>query len=120
MKDKENPMRASRMTVTFLACMLMTYACCELLDGINAQTPQAALLAGAALGIAYLILRPVLRLLTIPIGCLTLGLSNFAIDIGLLYLCSALVSGFAVDGILWAAGASLAINAVVLIAGGWK
>ena len=114
------PMRASRMTITFLACVLMMYACTELLDGVHAQAPENALLTGAMLGLAYLIMRPVLRLLTLPIGCLTLGISNFAIDVVLLMLCTDWIEGFTIDGIGWAAAASLCVNAVVLIAGGWK
>lgn len=117
---RSNPMRSSRMTITFLACMLMVYACTALLEGVHAGSPQDALWAGAVLGIAYLIIRPILRLLTLPVGCLTLGISNFVIDVALLMLCDGWIGGFAIDGIGWAAATSLCVNAVVLIAGGWK
>ena len=113
-------MRASRMTVTFLACVLMAYGCTMILDGVHAASAEDALFAGAVLGLAYLIIRPVLRLLTLPIGCLTLGLSNFVIDTALLMICDGWIEGFAIDGIGWAAAAALCVNAVVLIAGGWK
>lgn len=116
----KNPMRSSRMTVTFLACMLMPYACTVILDGVHADSVQEAVLTGAVLGIVYLAARPVLRLCTLPVGCLTLGLSNFAIDVLLLLLCDRWMPGFQIDGPGWAAAASVCINAVVLIAGGWK
>lgn len=118
--SRKNPLRASRMTVTFLACLLMTYACTILLDGVHAASFEDALWAGAVLGAAYLVIRPVLRLMTLPIGCLTLGLSNFVIDTALLMICDGWIDGFAIDGVGWAAGAAICINAVVLIAGGWK
>ncbi len=118
--SRENPLRASRMTVTFLACVLMTYGCTMLLDGVHAAQPNDALWTGAVLGLGYLVARPVLRLLTMPVGCLTLGLSNFVIDVALLMLCDSWIAGFQIDGVLWAAAASFVINAVVIIAGGWK
>ena len=120
MSRKDNPMRASRMTITFLACVLMAYACTMLFDGVHAASIEDAMFAGAVLGAAYLVIRPVLRLLTLPIGCLTLGISNFVIDIVLLMMCDGWIEGFAIDGIGWAAVSALCVNAVVLIAGGWK
>ena len=87
---------------------------------LNLEPAEDALFAGAVLGLAYLIIRPILRFLTLPIGCLTLGLSNFVIDTILLMVCDGWIEGFAIDGIGWAAAAALCVNAVVLIAGGWK
>lgn len=117
---RENPLRTSRATITFLACVLMTYACTVLLNGVHADSPQDALWAGAILGVGYLLVRPILRILTMPVGCLTLGLSNFVIDVALLLLCDTWIAGFAIDGILWAMVASLCINSVTWIAGGLK
>ena len=116
----ESPMRSSRMTMTFLACLLMPYACAQLLEGVHAESLQAALLVGAALGVAYLILRPLLRLLTLPIGCLTLGISNFVIDVAILYLLAGAVDGFTIESVVYAALAALLVDAVVLIVGGWR
>ena len=116
----KNPMRTSRMTVTFLACVLMVYACTVLLEGVHAGAPEQAIWAGAILGLAYLVVRPLVRLCTLPLGCLTLGLSNFVVDVVLLMLCDSWIEGFQIDGIGWAAAASACVNAVVLIAGGWK
>lgn len=118
--SRSNPMRTSRMTITFLACVLMVYASTTLLEGVHAAEPQDALWTGAVLGLAYLAARPVLRLLTLPIGCLTLGVSNFVIDVALLMLCDGWIDGFRIDGVGWAAAVSLCVNVVVLIAGGWK
>ena len=72
------------------------------------------------LGVAYLLLRPGLKLLTLPIGCLTLGLTNFAIDVGLLYGCARLIEGFAVENIVSAVGTALLINGISAFAGGFK
>ena len=119
-KKEDNPMRSSRLTVTFLACLLMPYACAQLLEGVHAESLQTALMVGAALGVAYLLVRPVLRLVTLPIGCLTLGVSNFVIDVAILYLLALRLEGFAIDSVVYAAIAAAAVDAVVLIVGGWR
>lgn len=73
---------------------------------------------GALLGAAHLALRPVIRVLTAPIGCLTLGLIQPAIDVGLLYLCDHFVKGFAVGDPLDALLSVALINAITFIAAG--
>lgn len=70
------------------------------------------LTSGAILGLAHLILRPLLRLITLPLGCLTLGLSGTLIDIALIYLSAGLVRDFAVPSLLYAALTALLINVV--------
>lgn len=82
--------------LTFLACLLAVPAAVSMLPGVTAQTSQQAVLAGALLGFAHILLRPVLRILSAPIGCLTLGLSGFVIDVALIYLCDICIDGFAV------------------------
>lgn len=69
------------------------------------------LIAGALLGVSHLVLRPILRLITMPLGCLTLGLSGTLIDVGLIYLSVAFVDGFAVPNFLYALVTALIINA---------
>ena len=112
----------ARSTIIFLCCTLAvpTVAAMMGLYGGQPTLRQAApaLVTGALLGAAHVVLRPVLRLVFAPLGCLTLGLSGMAIDIGLLYLCAHLVKGFAVPGLLYALLTSLLINAVCVIAAG--
>ena len=119
-RDDKNPMRSARLTVTFLACVLTTYACTELLDGVHADSMEAALMTGCVLGLGYLLMRPILRLLTVPLGCLTLGITNFVIDVLLLTGSARLIEGFSIDGVIPAVLAALIIDIVVLITGGRK
>ena len=114
------PARPGGIAVTFLCCVLGVPTCAKLLPGITATDVMAAAQAGILLGLAYLLLRPALKLLTLPIGCLTLGLTNFAIDVGLLYGCSYLIEGFAVESVIAAIGAALLINGISAFAGGFK
>ncbi len=106
--------------VTFLCCVLGVPTCAKILPGIVAADVMASLQAGVLLGVAYLLLRPGLKLLTLPIGCLTLGLTNFAIDVGLLYGCAYLIEGFSVESVVAAIGTALLINASSAFAGGFR
>ena len=53
-----------------------------------------------------------------PIGCLTFGLSTFAIDVGLIYGCAYFLDGFAVPKLLDAVLAAILVNAACWIVGG--
>ena len=122
-KKKSPPPKEARpggIAVTFLCCVLGVPTCAKMLPGIVAADVMASLQAGVLLGVAYLLLRPGLKLLTLPIGCLTLGLTNFAIDVGLLYGCAYLIEGFSVESFISALGTALLINAISAIAGGFK
>lgn len=81
-------------------------------------TLAPALLTGALLGVAHLVLRPVLRFVFAPIGCLTLGLFGMVIDVGLIYFCAAFVKGFRVPGLIYAVITALLINGVCAVVAG--
>ncbi len=122
-KKKSPPPKEARpggIAVTFLCCVLGVPTCAKLIPGIAAADVMAGLQAGVLLGVAYLLLRPALKLLTLPIGCLTLGLTNFAIDVGLLYGCAYLIEGFSVENVIAAVGTAVLINGISAFAGGFK
>ena len=75
-------------------------------------------MTGALLGLAHIVLRPALRMVFAPLGCLTFGLFGMVIDVGLLYGCGYLVKGFEVPGLLYAVLTAMLINAMCAIAGG--
>ncbi|MEG0146211.1 MAG: phage holin family protein [Clostridia bacterium] len=110
----------TRKGLAFLSCLVTVPLSVKMLDGVTATPLRAAVLAGALLGVAYLLIRPVLRLLTFPVGCLTLGLSGFLIDCALIMALPRFVPGFAVAGFEWAALCALLVNGVCLIAGGTR
>ncbi len=105
---------------TFLCCTLGIPTCVKLLPGLLAADMMSAVAVGVLLGVAYLILRPILRLVTLPVGCLTFGLFNTVIDVALLYGCAALIEGFAIESLIAALGTALLINLLSGIVGGFK
>lgn len=85
---------------------------------VKPRALQPALTVGALLGVAHILLRPVLRVLFAPVGCLTLGLFGLAIDVGLIYFSASFVKGFAVPSFLYALLTALLINAICAVAAG--
>ena len=121
MKRRRNPF------LVFLTCVLAVPTCGMLLgeltlpggapDAANAVLLRPWIAVGTLLGVAHLLLRPVLRILSAPVGCLTMGLSGFAIDVALIYGCAWLVDGFHVSGLLYAVLTAILINVISAVVG---
>ena len=120
MKRRKNPF------LVFLCCVLAVPTCGVMVGDLTlpAQWSEATLallrpwlLVGTLLGIAHLLVRPILRILSAPIGCLTLGLFGLVIDVALIYICGHFEEGFAVSGLLYAILTAVLINAVCAIVG---
>ena len=113
-----------RRTLVFLTCLLAVPTVPYLIYGAPDMSDSAAvapyLMVGAALGVLHLLLRPVLRLISAPLGCLTLGLSGTAIDVALIYLSARVVPGFPMPELLCALLTALLVNAVSAIVSGRK
>lgn len=91
----------------------------HLLEGLWCNSMETALLAGATLMLFYLLLRPILRLLTFALNFLTIGLIGTAIDTLLILLTARLFPGqVKLAGVIWAVCAALIIN-LVRGATGW-
>ena len=116
--------RPSRSFVVMATCILAapTVACIMQFISIHSQAELKLavpyLIVGAALGIAHLILRPVLRLITAPLGCLTFGLSGTVIDVALIYLSARVLPAFQVPSLLYALLTAILINGICAFAGG--
>jgi putative membrane protein len=64
------------------------------------------------LGVLNLIVKPILVILTIPITILTLGLFLLIINALIVLLCSSLVDGFQVHGVIYALLFSLVVSLI--------
>ena len=121
-RDRDKP--KNRGLLIFLTCLLAVPTIAQVMGiypmDMSLSALRPALLVGGALGLIHLFLRPVLRLLSAPVGCLTLGLFGLVIDVGLIYLAASFVEGFHVPGFLYALLCALTINAVCAVAAGRK
>ena len=120
MKRRKSPF------LVFLCCVLAVPTCGVLVGDLvlpGAWTEATLsrlrpwLTVGVLLGAAHLLVRPILRLLSAPIGCLTLGLFGLVIDVALIYVCAHFVEGFAVSGLLYAVLTAVLINTICAIVG---
>jgi len=114
--------QGSRWFVILMSCVLAVPTVASLM-GVYSGEPTndqltAAATVGALLGVAHIFLRPVLRFIFAPLGCLTLGLFGMVIDIGLLYACDHLVADFTSPGFLFALMTALTVNAICSVAAG--
>ncbi len=66
--------------------------------GVQVVNFTTALLAAAVLGLINVFIKPVLKLLTLPITLLTLGLFSFVLNALMFGLAAYFLSGFNVDG----------------------
>ena len=96
-----------------LALLLLAY----FLPGITvANFFPAAVVAALVLGLVNAFIRPVVKLLTLPLTCLTLGLFSLVINAVLFWAVAAFVEGFAVEGAVAALFGSVAFSLVTAVA----
>lgn len=83
-----------------------------LLPGVQLTGFKAALLTALVLGLINAFIKPVLSLLTLPLTIMTLGLFSLVLNAMLIMLTTRLVSGFQVQGFLWAVAFSVVLSLV--------
>jgi putative membrane protein len=84
------------------------------LKGINVDGYTTAFVVALVMSILNTFVKPILKLIALPITFLTLGLFSLVISVGIVYLCDYLVEGFKVEGFI----APLMLSFVVSIANG--
>src|SRR5665647_583054 len=74
-----------------------------------------AIVGSVFLGVINAIIRPLLIILTLPLNILTLGLFTFVVNGFMLYLTSATVKGFNIDGFWWAVLTAIVLSLMSLV-----
>lgn len=100
--------------IAAIAFLLAAY----LLPGFKVDGLVPALIGAAALGLANMIVKPILLFFSLPITILTLGLFLLVINGLMLWLVAAVVPGVSVTHFGWAILAALVIALVNAIFGG--
>lgn len=88
-----------------------------ILKGVHVDGFLTALVIALVISLLNLIVRPILIILTIPITILTFGLFLLVINALIVLLAGSLISGFDVDGLLWAILFSLIVTLVNYLLG---
>lgn len=94
----------------FCGCVIAMPIAAWLLPGVHTVNGEAAWLAGIMLGIIYLLLRPLVKIVLAPFNCLTLGLLGFFVDVAFIQLAASEVAGFHVESILWSIATSIIVS----------
>jgi putative membrane protein len=115
---------AKQLTLSFLANAVVLGIVTAILSGVTVDTAGDLIRAALLFGILNTILKPVLKLLTLPLAFITLGLIWFGVSMLMLWLTSVLISGFAIHGfraLLWATIIVWAVNVVLdFVPGPWR
>jgi len=101
-----------------IAAIAAVPLCAEFLPGVHSQSIHFSLIAGAVLALIYLVLRPLVKLVTKVFSILTLGLLSVFVDAWLVQLCVSMMNGgLVVDSFWWAAAVALGVNTLRLLVG---
>lgn len=101
-----------RAIFSFVGCVVGMAIAAYLLPGIAYDTLETTLLAGAALGGLYLVLRPILRVVALPLGLLTMGLIYVALDAALLWFSASYFDTMTIGTVGTAVAAALVVNLI--------
>jgi len=113
-----------RLGISWLTNALVLLVVDVLLTGVTASSAGALLLAAAVFGVLNTILKPLLRLITLPLAILTLGIAWFFVSMLMLLITKWVVSGFEINGFWTLVAATLIVWVVNLaldfIPGPWQ
>lgn len=98
-----------RMVANAIAILLIAYLLPQV---VSADGVMAALAAAFVLGVVNAVIKPLLVILTLPVTVVTLGLFLLVVNGLLLWLVTAIVPGFHVNGFFGAVAGSVCISVV--------
>lgn len=104
-----------RLTISWLTNALVLAIVTGLLDGVHTSDTGSLLAAAAVFGVLNTLLKPLLRLLTLPLAILTFGLAWFFVSMLMLVITEAIVDGFNIHGFWTLVGATGIIWVVNLL-----
>ncbi len=98
--------------IRWAASAIALYIVTQFVPGVSVDGLTAALLAALMIGLVNATLGTLIKLLTLPIGCLTLGISSLIVNALMFWLAANFVPGFHVAGFVPALLGSLALSVV--------
>ena len=89
-----------RAIATILAIAITLLLIANWVPGISISSFYIALIVAVIWGVLGLTVRPVLKILTLPINLITLGLFSFVLNALLFWFLSTFIAGFTVSGFI--------------------
>src|ERR1044072_9368071 len=106
---------AKQLTLSWVANAIVLLVVTLVLSGVTVDTAGDLIRAALLFGILNTILKPILRLLTLPLAFITLGLIWFGVAMLMLWLTDLLVSGFEIHGFRSLVEATIIVWAVNVV-----
>lgn len=110
-----SPSLAVRLGVSWLTNALVLAVVAGVLRGVDVVSAGALLAAAAVFGVLNTVLKPILRLVTLPLAILTFGIAWFLVSLLMLVVTKAIVSGFHIHGFWTLVEATLIVWVVNLV-----
>ena len=115
---------AKQLTLSWVANAVVLAVVTAVLSGVTVDTVGDLIRAALLFGILNTILKPLLRLLTLPLAFITLGLIWFGVAMLMLWLTDLLIDGFEIHGfrsLVWATIIVWAVTVVLdFVPGPWR
>ncbi len=107
-----NPPLSVRLALSWLTNAIVLGIVTALLTGVTVASAGSLLLAAAVFGALNTIVKPVLRVVALPLAILTFGIAWFFVSLLMLLLTKAIVSGFQIHGFWTLVAATVIVWAV--------
>jgi len=115
---------AKQLTLSWVANAITLAVVTAVLSGVEVDTVGDLIRAALLFGVLNTILKPLLRLITLPLAVITLGLIWFGVAMLMLWLTDLLIDGFEIHGfrsLVWATIIVWAVNVVLdFVPGPWR
>ena len=104
-----------RLGISWLTNALVLGVVAAVLSGVHVTSAGSLLLAAAVFGVLNTVLKPLLRLVTLPLAILTFGIAWFFVSLLMLVITRAIVGGFQIHGFWTLVEATLIVWVVNLV-----
>jgi putative membrane protein len=104
-----SPSFPARLGISWLTNALVLAVVAGLLGGVRVHDVGDLLEAAAVFGVLNTMLKPLLRLVTLPLAIISLGIAWFFVSLLMLLLTRAIVSGFQIHGFWTLVAATLIV-----------
>lgn len=104
-----------RLGISWLMNALVLAVVVLVLGGAHVSSAGALIVAAAVFGVLNTLLKPLLRLVTLPLAIVTFGIAWFFVSLLMLVLTNDIVSGFYIHGFWTFVGATLIVWIVNLL-----
>lgn len=114
-EERPGPSLPVRLGISWLTNALVLAIVAAVLSGVTVDNVGGLLVAAAVFGVLNTLLKPLLRLFTLPLAILTFGIAWFFVSLLMLVITRDIVSGFHITGFWTLVEATLIVWIVNLV-----